>query len=77
MWDKISEAWCKTMHKQSMWPMHGRYICSECHREYPVLWTGPDKLEQQPAIPTASARRLVGSRGTLATMKHYFRSAIT
>ena len=38
MWDRISEAWCKSMHSKAMWPMHGKYICPECFREYPVAW---------------------------------------
>ncbi len=77
MWDKISTAWCKTMHKRSMWPIHGRYVCSECFREHPVMWTGPDKHEEQPAGTLASAGQPVDSRGAFATMKHYFRNAIT
>ena len=26
------------MHSKAMWPIHGRYICPDCHREYPVAW---------------------------------------
>lgn len=37
----ISELWCKKMHVQAMWPIHGRYICPQCLREYPVVWEGP------------------------------------
>lgn len=28
------------MHSKAMWPIHGRYICPDCLREYPVEWTG-------------------------------------
>ena len=38
MWDRISEVWCKSMHSKAMWPMHGKYTCPECFREYPVEW---------------------------------------
>ena len=38
MWDRISEAWCKSMHSKAMWPMHGKYICPDCFREFPVEW---------------------------------------
>ena len=38
MWDRISEAWCKSMHTKAMWPMHGKYICPDCFREFPVGW---------------------------------------
>ncbi len=41
MWNRIAELWCRTMHKSAMWPMHGKYICQQCLREYPVAWEGP------------------------------------
>ncbi len=41
MWNRISELWCRTMHNQAMWPIHGKYICPQCLREYPTHWEGP------------------------------------
>ena len=38
MWDRISEVWCKSMHSKAMWPMHGKYTCPDCFREFPVEW---------------------------------------
>jgi hypothetical protein len=38
MWNRISELWCKSMHSKAMWPIHGKYICPNCLREYPVIW---------------------------------------
>ena len=38
MLDRISEAWCKTMHSDAMWPIHGRYRCARCLREHRVEW---------------------------------------
>jgi hypothetical protein len=29
------------MHTEAMWPMHGKYICPRCLREYPVTWEAP------------------------------------
>jgi hypothetical protein len=26
------------MHSRAMWPVHGKYICPDCLREYPVIW---------------------------------------
>jgi hypothetical protein len=26
------------MHSKAMWPIHGRYVCPDCGREYPVVW---------------------------------------
>ncbi len=37
----ISEFWCKKMHNGAMWPIHGKYICSQCLREYRLNWEGP------------------------------------
>jgi hypothetical protein len=34
----IRTTWCKSMHNQAMWPIHGRYICPTCLQEYPVVW---------------------------------------
>jgi hypothetical protein len=36
----ISEVWCRTMHHQAMWPMHGKYICPQCLRQHRVAWEG-------------------------------------
>lgn len=38
MWNRISELWCKKMHDQAMWPIHGKYVCPQCLREYPIEW---------------------------------------
>jgi hypothetical protein len=40
MWNKIEQMWCRMMHEQTMWPMHGKYTCGKCLREYPVAWEG-------------------------------------
>ncbi len=39
--NRISEFWCKRMHSKAMWPIHGKYICPQCLRSYPVVWEGP------------------------------------
>jgi hypothetical protein len=44
MWDRISELWCKSMHSKAMWPMHGKYTCPDCLREYPVIWEDSSEL---------------------------------
>jgi hypothetical protein len=51
MWNRISEAWCKSMHSKAMWPMHGKYICPDCLREFPVVWEEiPTKAEIAPPL---------------------------
>jgi hypothetical protein len=34
----LSELWCRSMHSGAMWPMHGKYVCPKCWREYPIYW---------------------------------------
>jgi hypothetical protein len=34
------------MHSKAMWPMHGKYTCPDCLREYPVAWTGVPRDEE-------------------------------
>lgn len=41
MLDWIRTTWCKSMHNQAMWPIHGKYICPQCLQEYPVAWETP------------------------------------
>jgi hypothetical protein len=40
MWDRIAALWCRNLHSKAMWPIHGKYICPSCLREYPVQWDG-------------------------------------
>jgi hypothetical protein len=49
--------WCRKMHAQAMWPIHGRYICPQCFREYPVTWGGASRAaDVQPAVSKERAR---------------------
>jgi hypothetical protein len=41
LWSRIENAWCKVVHNQLMWPIHGYYSCRVCLRRYPVPWSGP------------------------------------
>jgi hypothetical protein len=34
--ERIEKLWCENMHDSVMWPIHGRYRCSKCLREYAV-----------------------------------------
>jgi hypothetical protein len=34
----VERVWCETMHDRVMWPIHGRYLCSTCLREYPAAF---------------------------------------
>lgn len=41
MLNRIRSTWCKSMHNEAMWPMHGKYICPRCLCEHVVAWEGP------------------------------------
>jgi hypothetical protein len=38
MMECLFRLWCRTFHDEPMTPIHGRYICRRCLREYPVKW---------------------------------------
>ena len=37
-YSRTIEAWCRMMHENVTWPLHGRYHCRRCHRSYAVPW---------------------------------------
>lgn len=34
----IGVLWCRLMHDDVTWPIHGHYQCRTCRRHYPVSW---------------------------------------
>jgi hypothetical protein len=69
MWDRISDLWCRKMHTDAMWPIHGKYICKRCLREHLVTWEGPataaeyaDPALQEPRVAIASRVWLTDQR---------------
>ena len=34
--NRIETIWCEQMHSTVMWPIHGKYRCGKCMREYAV-----------------------------------------
>jgi hypothetical protein len=40
--EQFEKFWCETMHTGVMWPIHGRYRCSTCLREYAVEFEGSE-----------------------------------
>jgi len=50
---KNSERWCRTMHAQISWPMHGWYRCLRCNRAYAVPWANDRRFV---AVPAAHAQ---------------------
>jgi len=51
MGKRIANYWCQRMHKRTMWPIHGRYVCRQCGRQFLVNW---DRVNwDRPAKPRA------------------------
>lgn len=55
MFDRIATMWCRKMHTHAMWPIHGKYTCRQCLRQYRVVWEGlPGPTEYaDPALKNA------------------------
>ena len=50
----LGRAWCRTMHRNARWPIHGEYECSTCFRRYRVEWelkTGEAAAQAEHAHP--------------------------
>lgn len=58
--DRISEAWCKTMHPEPMWPAHGSYQCRVCFRKFPVMWETKPHNGQPAVRPAGMSQALAG-----------------
>jgi hypothetical protein len=48
MWERFLAAWCRKMHNEAMWPMHGKYVCRRCLREHQLGWEDVQELSAQP-----------------------------
>jgi len=54
MWNRIADLWCRNMHSEAMWPIHGKYVCKRCFREYPIDWNGSEARVKESAVQTDS-----------------------
>ena len=52
--EALGALWCALMHDSAMWPIHGRYQCRECGRQYHVPWESR-KLAGAARTPMRSA----------------------
>jgi hypothetical protein len=55
--DRLSSLWCALAHPAPMWPIHGRYRCRQCLREYPVPWQTLEAAAQ-PVLPPRPLTRI-------------------
>jgi hypothetical protein len=48
--DWLERGWCRAMHPDPMWPIHGHYVCPACGRVYPVPWQEGDQFVGSTAV---------------------------
>ena len=54
-WERIGRLWCEAMHSHTMWPIHGKYRCGDCLREYAVPFEQtPRPLRNTRSLPVVS-----------------------
>ena len=46
--ERIEQLWCENMHTKTMWPIHGKYRCGTCLREYHVAFDDVEMLHTAP-----------------------------
>ena len=63
-WARATGFWCRLMHGEPMWPMHGRYECRICGRRYRVFWDDRPLARRGAIVPVREAQELV--RGGIA-----------
>lgn len=42
MFESVLRWWCRMAHRSVFHPMHGKYICGVCLREWPVPWAATE-----------------------------------
>jgi hypothetical protein len=55
--NQIETLWCEQMHTAVMWPIHGKYRCGTCMREYAVGFETVERppLEHRGSAPIAAS----------------------
>jgi hypothetical protein len=55
--NRFETLWCEQMHSDVMWPIHGKYRCGTCMREYAV----PFEAVERPSVEHRGAPALAAS----------------
>lgn len=58
-WARVASFWCRQMHGEPMWPMHGRYECRICGRRHRVCWEDGPVAQGYASAPQRAAQGLV------------------
>lgn len=58
--NRIADLWCRKMHTEAMWPIHGRYVCRHCLREHAVEWENRAPFQRESLLPSAETAPDVG-----------------
>lgn len=70
MFESVLRWWCRAVHNNVLHPVHGKYICGVCLREWPVPWAEPERAYSslKPAMQTGENSDVLVTapqRGTL------------
>src|SRR5580698_7020546 len=65
MMQRLSLAWCRTVHRGAMWPIHGFYICPRCLRKHAVVWDESNEPLRTAPEPASQADLSIASTITL------------
>jgi hypothetical protein len=55
MFESALRWWCRQAHNSVLHPMHGKYICAVCLREWPVPWENKEVNEHRALKPQRQA----------------------
>ena len=55
LFNQLGTWWCMRMHSTAMWPLHGKYRCRTCLREFAV------EFEHMPAKEADQGSALLGA----------------
>jgi len=53
----VGQLWCRAVHRDARWPIHGVYECRRCMRRYRVPWEHEEQADT--AEPHAANRQKV------------------
>jgi streptomycin 6-kinase len=60
-WDWLERLWCRAIHPDPMWPIHGHYGCPRCGRVYPVPWHEGDEFARRMVTGTNVTDQKLGA----------------
>jgi len=57
----MENLWCRFMHDEPMWPIHGQYECRTCGQHHRVRWD--PSLQAEPSDQPVGEYELLNTEG--------------